>query len=114
MIKMHAPEKLSATDAAAAIAGGKLTSEALVAACLERVRQRENEVQAWAYIDPDAALREARARDRQTPRTRLHGIPVAVKDVIDTMMRCWHRARRAKRLELKARAIRFSGSCGRC
>ena len=75
---------LSATEAAAAIAAGTLTSEKLVAACLERVRAREPEVQAWAYIDPDAALKEARGRDREERRSRLHGIPVGVKDVIDT------------------------------
>ena len=76
--------QISATDAAAAIAAGKLTSEALVAACLERISQREDEVRAWAYIDRELALKQARQRDRETPRSRLHGIPVGVKDVIDT------------------------------
>jgi amidase len=76
--------QISAADAAAAIAAGKLTSETLVAACLERVSRRESEVQAWAFIDPELALQQARARDRESPRSRLHGIPVGVKDVIDT------------------------------
>lgn len=76
--------RLSASEAAAAIAAGKLTSEALVAACLERIAQRENDVRAWAYIDPRHALEQARQRDRETPKSRLHGIPVGVKDVIDT------------------------------
>ncbi len=76
--------QISATDAAAAIAAGKLTSEALVAACLERIRRREDDVQAWAHLDPELALRQARQRDGETPRSRLHGIPVGVKDVIDT------------------------------
>ena len=75
---------LSATEIAAAFAAGKLQSEALVAACLARIRTREPEVQAWAYLDPELALRQARERDRQSPRSRLHGIPIAVKDVIDT------------------------------
>lgn len=77
-------EPISATDAAAAIAAGSLTSEKLVEACLERVRAREQEVHAWAYLDAKAALEEARRRDREERRTRLHGIPVGVKDVIDT------------------------------
>ena len=81
---MKAPNELSATEAAAAIAAGRLTSEALVEACLARIRAREPEVQAWAHLDPDLALAQARERDRATPRTRLHGIPVGVKDVIDT------------------------------
>ncbi len=77
-------EFISATEAAAAIAVGKLTSEKLVEACLERVREREGDVQAWACIDPERALEEARRRDREERRSRLHGIPVGVKDVIDT------------------------------
>jgi Asp-tRNA(Asn)/Glu-tRNA(Gln) amidotransferase A subunit family amidase len=81
---MDSLNKLSATDAAARIAAGKLTSEALVAACLERVRQREKDVQAWATINPDLALAQARARDKEPRRTRLHGIPVGVKDVFDS------------------------------
>lgn len=76
--------KFSAAEAAAAIAAGKLKSEALVAACLERVAQREEQVRAWAYIDPEYALEQARSRDRERPKSRLHGIPVGVKDVIDT------------------------------
>ncbi|MBI3938251.1 MAG: amidase, partial [Betaproteobacteria bacterium] len=78
------PSRLSATEAAAAIAAKRLTSEALVTACLERVNEREGEVRAWAFIDRELALREARERDKHAPRTRLHGIPVGVKDVIDT------------------------------
>jgi Asp-tRNA(Asn)/Glu-tRNA(Gln) amidotransferase A subunit family amidase len=79
---MH--NRLSACEASRAIATGKLTAEALAAACLERIRAREATVQAWAFIDPDAALRQARALDRQPRRSRLHGIPVGIKDVIDT------------------------------
>lgn len=76
--------QMSATVASAAIHAGELTSEALVAACLERIAQREGEVRAWAWIDPEQALAQARAADRVKPRSRLHGIPVGIKDVIDT------------------------------
>ena len=81
---MNALNQLSATEAATRIAAGTLKSEALVAACLERVRQREDDVRAWAFIDPELALAQARACDKASPRTRLHGIPVGVKDVLDT------------------------------
>ena len=81
---MKTPNLLSATEAAAAIRAGSLSSEKLVRACLDRIHTREDDVQAWAYIDPELALSQARARDRETPRSRLHGIPVGVKDVIDT------------------------------
>jgi Asp-tRNA(Asn)/Glu-tRNA(Gln) amidotransferase A subunit family amidase len=81
---MKTAHLLSATEAAAAICAGTLSSEQLVRACLDRIQAREEDVQAWAYIDPELALAQARARDRETPRSRLHGIPVGVKDVIDT------------------------------
>ncbi len=61
-----------------------MKSEALVAACLERIAQRDREVHAWAFVDPERALAEARARDREAPRSALHGVPVGIKDVIDT------------------------------
>lgn len=81
---MDALNQLSATEAAARIVAGQLKSEALVAACLERIAQRDKDVLAWASINPDLALSQARARDRESPKTRLHGIPVGVKDVFDT------------------------------
>lgn len=75
---------LSATELAVAIAAGNMTSEAIVSECLERIRERERDVQAWEHIDPALALKQARECDRQSPRSRLHGIPIGVKDVIDT------------------------------
>ena len=78
------PIRLSAAEAARRIAGGQLKSEALVAACLARIAAHEKDVQAWAFLDPESALRQARALDRESPRGPLHGVPVGVKDVIDT------------------------------
>ena len=75
---------LSASDAAAKIAAGELTSEALVADCLARIKARDPDIGAWAHVDPDHAIEQARALDR-TPRLGpLHGIPVGIKDVLDT------------------------------
>ncbi len=76
--------ELSAVAVAKAIAAGELTSEAVTAACLERIATREPEVLAWAHIDADAALADARARDGEAPRGPLHGVPVGFKDVIET------------------------------
>jgi Asp-tRNA(Asn)/Glu-tRNA(Gln) amidotransferase A subunit family amidase len=81
---MSALSELSATEAAARIAAGTLKSEALVEACLERIAQREKDVQAWVSCDRDLALAQARASDKAPRRTRLHGIPVGVKDVFDS------------------------------
>ena len=76
---------LSAVEAARQIAAGKLTSEALVRDCLERIAAREDAVRAWEYLDRDAALEQARAVDAGPPRGLLHGLPVGVKDLIDTV-----------------------------
>lgn len=76
---------LSATDAAAKIAAGEITSEAMVADCLARIEAREGTVHAWAFIDPDYALEQARACDAAgAPRGALHGVPVGIKDILDT------------------------------
>jgi len=76
--------ELSAADAARRIAARSLTSEALVEACLERIARRDGEVHAWAYLDRERALAEARLRDREPARGPLHGIPFGIKDIIDT------------------------------
>jgi Asp-tRNA(Asn)/Glu-tRNA(Gln) amidotransferase A subunit family amidase len=79
---------LSAADAARAIRDGAISSERLVEACLARVREADGAVQAWAHLDPEHALAQARARDRDRSEGRttgpLHGVPVGVKDIIDT------------------------------
>ena len=76
--------RLGAAEAARRIAAGDLSSAALVAACLERIAEREETVRAWAHLDPAAALAQARERDAQPPRGPLHGVPVGVKDIVDT------------------------------
>lgn len=81
---MKPVHELTAHEAAAEIAAGRLTSEKLVAACLERIEAREPQVGAWIHLDAKAALAEARERDRRPARGPLHGVPVGVKDIIDT------------------------------
>ena len=70
------------------LASGAIKAVELVEACIARIEAREPEVQAWAWFDPDFARHQARALDahRQTGRPvgPLHGLPVALKDVIDT------------------------------
>jgi len=79
---------ISATAAAEAVRAGKITSEELVRACLDRIAALEERIDAWAYLDPEHALNQARAADQaqQAGRTLglLHGIPVGVKDIFDT------------------------------
>jgi Asp-tRNA(Asn)/Glu-tRNA(Gln) amidotransferase A subunit family amidase len=75
---------LSATDALERIRQRKLTSEELTRACLERIEEREKDVDAWIHLDPEFSLEEARERDRSKNRGPIHGLPFAVKDIIDT------------------------------
>ncbi|HEV8438194.1 MAG TPA: amidase [Methylomirabilota bacterium] len=79
---------IPASDAARLIRDGIITSEQLVDACLDRVREVDDDVQAWAFLDPDHALAQARAADEfrlsGQPVGPLHGVPVGLKDIIDT------------------------------
>jgi Asp-tRNA(Asn)/Glu-tRNA(Gln) amidotransferase A subunit family amidase len=76
--------RLSASEAAARIREGTLTSEALVRSCLERIDARESQVKAWVHLDRDFALAQARECDRSPNRGPIHGIPFAAKDIMDT------------------------------
>jgi len=79
---------LPATDAARLIREGALSSEELVHACLERIREAEPQVQAWQFLDEQHALAQARAADEQRRSGGtvgpLCGVPVGIKDIIDT------------------------------
>ena len=81
-------EQLTASEARAELASGRLTSQSLVAACLARIADRDQAVRAWAHIDADRALAAARASDALRssgkPVPPLSGIPVGIKDIIDT------------------------------
>jgi Asp-tRNA(Asn)/Glu-tRNA(Gln) amidotransferase A subunit family amidase len=82
------PAELSASEAARRILDGVLTSEELVQSCVERIRQVEPTVQAWQFLDEEHALAQARAADERRrsgePVGALNGIPVGIKDIIDT------------------------------
>jgi amidase len=80
---MTAPNQLSAADAIAQLASGELTAEALTRACLDRAAERAS-VKAWTFLDPRRALAEARAADRGGRPGSLAGLPIGVKDIIDT------------------------------
>ena len=79
--------RLTATELRSALAVGETSCEAIVRDCLARIDARENEIHAWANLDPDLALRQARALDAAGAPARdrpLHGVPIGVKDIIDT------------------------------
>ncbi len=82
------PVQMSAAQAAKAIHEGDLTSEALVESCLERIDALEEQVGAWAHLDREFVLTQAREADlaRQEGKSTgpLHGVPVGIKDIFDT------------------------------
>jgi amidase len=62
----------------------ELSAEELARQCLDRIGAREPEVQAFEVLDAEGALREARRIDGLRERPQLCGLPVAIKDLIDT------------------------------
>ena len=82
---MTDPRFLTVREAARQIAERRLTAEALAAAYLDRIEARESVVGAWQYLDREQVLATARTHDAEPPRGPLHGIPIAVKDLIDTV-----------------------------
>ncbi|HXP30404.1 MAG TPA: amidase [Stellaceae bacterium] len=78
------PSALTASAIVRMTSSGALTAEAEVRDCLARIAERETTVRAWAALDPELALREAQALDRAAAKGPLQGVPVGVKDIIDT------------------------------
>ena len=80
--------RLSATRLAKMIADGEATSEIVTRSFIDAIHARERQVQAFAWFDADRALAIARELDRLQAhgarRGLLHGVPVAIKDIIDT------------------------------
>lgn len=79
---------LTASEAKRQLESGQLTSEALVSSCLARISERDATVGAWTSVNPEQALDAARASDRLRASGAslppLSGIPVGIKDIIDT------------------------------
>lgn len=76
--------ELDAWRAAELLATRALSAVDLTRACLDRVNERDGAVHAFACIDPDAALAQARALDAGPVRGLLHGLPMGAKDLFDT------------------------------
>ena len=79
---------LSAVDLAAGIQDGQYSSEEVVGTHLARIAEIDETIEAWAFLDPDHARAQAKqadmARRAGRPVGPLHGVPVGVKDIIDT------------------------------
>lgn len=79
---------LSAVDAAEAVQSGQISAEELVQACLQRIDESEPDIGAWEHLDAEVALEQAKqadlARQSGRPTGPLNGVPVGIKDIIDT------------------------------
>lgn len=80
--------EVTAVELRGRLASGALSAESLARLYLEQIAAEEPTVQAWAWLDAEYVLAEACKLDarRQSgaPIGPLHGLPVAVKDIIDT------------------------------
>jgi Asp-tRNA(Asn)/Glu-tRNA(Gln) amidotransferase A subunit family amidase len=79
---------MSAMELRDRLARGELSAEAVAQACLARIDESEETVGAWAHLDRALVMERARRLDAHRmsgrPLGPLHGVPVGVKDVIDT------------------------------
>ena len=79
---------LPLTEAAALVADKSISPVELTRACLERIESLDPELHAFITVTRDTALEQARLAEREIAGGRyrgpLHGIPVALKDLIDT------------------------------
>ncbi len=76
--------QLTASEIVRAITARKTTAEAVARACLDHIAAREPHVEAWQFLDPDVVLKQARALDAGGKAGPLQGVPVGIKDIIDT------------------------------
>ncbi|TGN61854.1 amidase [Paracoccus liaowanqingii] len=76
---------LDARTVLALIDTGTIRAEDLVQSCLDRIDAREPLIGAFAYLDPEQAMAEARRADANRDAGRLRGLPVGIKDIFDTL-----------------------------
>ena len=76
--------QLPAHLAARLIQKGEISSKELMKSHLARVAARESTIRGWAFLDQESAIDRAAQRDSEKPHGVLHGVPVAIKDLIDT------------------------------
>ncbi|MBB43644.1 MAG: amidase [Rhodospirillaceae bacterium] len=81
---MNSLNKISGTEIIQMKTEGLLTAEEVMQDCLKQVDVREKTVKAWAYLDGDLALKNARIIDKNKKSGRLSGLSVGIKDVLDT------------------------------
>ena len=78
----------SAVEIISKIESGKLTALEVISACLNAIDSTDSKIMAWEHINREAVIERARKLDvhQSVGRRvgRLHGVPVGIKDIIDT------------------------------
>ena len=69
---------------AARIARREVSVEQVARAAITHIEEYEPAVHAWQYFDPQLVLEQARLLDAQSHQGLLHGVPLGVKDLMDT------------------------------
>lgn len=82
---MSPANSLTARAALRLLETRELSAAALLRDCLERIAEREPVIGAWACLAAEPALAAARELDAGAWRGPLHGLPLGVKDIIDTV-----------------------------
>ncbi|KAL6363912.1 hypothetical protein LRP88_03338 [Fusarium phalaenopsidis] len=80
------PHKLTATQVLELLKNNAITVEAYARSLLDRIKENDGTVKAWAHLDPDLVLSQVRALDQipKDQRGPLHGLAIGVKDIMDT------------------------------
>lgn len=78
--------RLTATQVLTKIKASEISVEDYASSLLKRIKARDDAVQAWAHLDPAYVIEQAKALDTvpESERGPLHGVAIAVKDVIFT------------------------------
>jgi Asp-tRNA(Asn)/Glu-tRNA(Gln) amidotransferase A subunit family amidase len=76
--------ELTATEAVKMISQKKIQAIDLVVDCLERISSLDKSIEAWTSLDPDAAIAAAKRADEKPSTQPLRGIPIGLKDNIET------------------------------
>jgi Asp-tRNA(Asn)/Glu-tRNA(Gln) amidotransferase A subunit family amidase len=77
--------EMSARELASRMARRELSAESVMRAFVEHIETQEPLTAAWQFFDPEVALRQARQCDQQSVAGVLHGLPVGIKDLMDTI-----------------------------
>ena len=108
---MNEPATLTLRDAAAAIAQGRLRSEALVEACLDRIERAQPVLNCFIRASAEVAREQARAADKAVKDRRaigrIHGVPLAHKDMFPS---AGHRIRYGSRVRGEFRATQTAAA----